>query len=455
MRTLVEILFILFFIYTLVYFFQLFFGLCVSIYRFSKSPKKKLYVKRLFPNHILHATPVSVIVPAYNEAACICNTIDSLLNEDYPNLEILIVNDGSADHTEELLVNHYKMERKEFSYTSELATKPVRRYYSKQFADKTLRFICKDNGGKSDALNCGLNFCSNALCIIIDADTRIQKGSLRVMASHFIMDSHVIVCAGSVNGNNNDFQDLSISHKSLVLFQKLEYYRTFYLQRIVFDHLNANIVVSGAFAMFRSDLLKKIGGYKVDTIGEDMELTMRLHAFCASQKFDYRITYAPEAKCITQFPFTYKDFYRQRLRWHIGMIQSMNSHRYMLGKLFYGWAGIISGTYVFFYEFFAPFIEIIGLLTLLAANLLNILDLKFTLSAMLTYSIFIILIQTVHAKAIDIYQIDQVNFSQHLLLLLISIVEIIFFHPFNTVIKLIAFFKRKRHQKRWDHIKRI
>lgn len=455
MRTLVEILFVLFFIYTLVYFCQLFFGLCVSIYRFSKSPKKKLYIKRLFPNHVLHAVPVSVIVPAYNEAACICNTIDSLLNEDYPNLEILVVNDGSTDHTEKLLVNHYKMVREEFSYTPELATKPVRNCYSKQFADKTLRFICKDNGGKSDALNCGLNFCSNALCVIIDADTRIQKGSIQVMASHFIMDNQVIVCAGSVNGNNNDFQNLSIFHKILVLFQKLEYYRTFYLQRIVFDHLNANIVVSGAFAMFRSDLLKKIGGYKVDTIGEDMELTMRLHAFCASQKFDYHIAYAPEAKCITQFPFTYKDFYRQRLRWHIGMIQSMYSHRYMLGKLFYGWAGIISGTYVFFYEFFAPFIEIIGLLTLLAANLLNILDLKFTLSAMLTYSIFIILIQTVHAKAIDIYKIDRVDFTQHLMLLLISIVEIIFFHPFNTVIKLIAFFKRKRHQKRWDHIKRI
>lgn len=455
MRTLVEILFILFFLYTLIYFCQWFLGLFISTYRLSDSKKKKIYIKRLFPDHIVSGVTVSVIVPAYNEAVCICDTIDYLLGEDYPNLEIIVINDGSTDNTKELLVETYGMEKEKLSYSQEIATKPVKSCYSKKFTNKTIRLICKENGGKSDALNCGLNLCNSHLCVIVDADTRVHKGSIRIMASHFIMDDRVIVCAGAISGSNKDYQNLSVFQRMLVLFQKLEYYRTFYLQRVMFDRLNANIIVSGAFAMFRTDLIKSIGGYKADTIGEDMELSMRLHAFCASQRKDYRIAYALEAKCITQFPFTYKDFYRQRLRWHIGMIQSMISHSYMLGKLFYGWVGIISGTYFFLYELFSPFIEIIGLLTLLIANLLDILNPEFTLLAMLTYSIFVILMQAVHIKIIDIYKIERVCITQQLLLLLISIVEIIFFHPLNVVIKFMAFLKCKRHKKTWAHIQRI
>lgn len=455
MRTLVEILFIAFFIYTIIYFCQLFWGFSLSIYRLAASEKKKQYVERLFPDHVMDEVPVSVIIPAYNESACICDTIDSMLEEDYPNLEILVINDGSVDDTEELLTERYEMEREEMPCSQDIAVKPIRKCYSGHFAGKTLRFICKDNGGKSDALNCGLNFCRSLLCIIVDADTRVQRGSIRMMASRFMTDDRVIVCAGAVNGNNNDYQQLSVFHKMLVAFQRLEYYRTFYLQRILFDDFNANIVMSGAFAMFRTDLIKRIGGYKVDTIGEDMELAMRLHAFCASQKIDYHIAYVPEAKCITQFPFTYKDFYHQRIRWYIGMIQSMTSHRYMLGKPFYGWAGIVSGTYTFLYEFLSPFIEIMGLLTLLAASSLDILHLRFTLLAMAAYSFFMILIQTIHTKAIDIYKVERVSFKQQLLLLLVSVLEIIFFHPFNTVIKLIAFFKREHNRQRWDHIERV
>lgn len=215
----------------------------------------------------------------------------------------------------------------------------------------------------------------------------------------------------------------------------------------MFDHINANIIVSGAFAMFDTDLVKRVGGYQVNTIGEDMELTMRLHAFCASQGKEYHIAYAPEAKCMTQLPFTYKDYYHQRRRWHIGLLQSMKFHKYMLGNKNYGWAGITSGTFFILYELLAPFLEIIGVATLIAANLLDILNLQFTIQATILYTLIVIWIQAILVSAVNRYKVEPINGKQRWILFLISIFEIVFFHPLNIVIKIIATAMNYWHRK--------
>ena len=334
---------------------------------------------------------------------------------------------------------------------SELKTKPILRQHRKVFDEKTLILIHKENGGKSDALNCGLNICHSPYCVMLDADTKVKRGSIRIMMSCFLMNPKTIVCAGAVGSENlKNYPKLTFLKKALVVFQILEYYRTFYMQRIMFDHINANIIVSGAFAMFDTDLVKRVGGYQVNTIGEDMELTMRLHAFCASQGKEYHIAYAPEAKCMTQLPFTYKDYYHQRRRWHIGLLQSMKFHKYMLGNKNYGWAGITSGTFFILYELLAPFLEIIGVATLIAANLLDILNLQSTIQATILYTLIVIWIQAILVSAVNRYKVEPISGKQRWILFLISIFEIVFFHPLNIVIKSSAQYCNKNSSDSYE-----
>lgn len=452
----IRVLFVLFFVYTVIYLFQMGISLCISIYRLEKYKKNKTLNRELFPTAFAKRIPVSVIIPAYNEAACITETIEALFEEDYPNLEIIVVDDGSNDNMESLVVKRFGLIKEPVLSEFELKAKPILRQYRKVFDEKTLIFIHKENGGKSDALNCGLNICHSPYCVMLDADTKVQRGSIRIMMSCFLMNPKTIVCAGAVGSENlKNYPKLTFLKKALVVFQILEYYRTFYMQRIMFDHINANIIVSGAFAMFDTDLVKRVGGYQVNTIGEDMELTMRLHAFCASQGKEYHIAYAPEAKCMTQLPFTYKDYYHQRRRWHIGLLQSMKFHKYMLGNKNYGWAGITSGTFFILYELLAPFLEIIGVATLIAANLLDILNLQFTIQATILYTLIVIWIQAILVSAVNRYKVEPINGKQRWILFLISIFEIVFFHPLNIVIKIIATAMNYWYRKSWEHIQRI
>lgn len=452
----IRVLFVLFFVYTVFYLCQMGINLCISIYRLEKYKKNKTLNRKLLTTAFARQIPVSVIIPAYNEASCITETVEALFAEDYPNLEIIVIDDGSDDNTEALMVKRYGLVEEPVLSKYELKTEPVLCQYRKMFGEKTLIFVRKENGGKSDALNCGLNICHSPYCIMLDADTKVQQGSIRIMAGCFLMDPKTVACAGAVGSENlKSYPKLSFFRKALVVFQILEYYRTFYMQRIMFDSINANIIVSGAFAMFDTDLVKRVGGYQVNTIGEDMELTMRLHAFCASQRKEYHIAYAPEARCITQLPFTYKDYYHQRRRWHIGLLQSMKFHKYMLGNRHYGWAGITSGTFFILYELLAPFVEIIGAATLIAAGLLDILNLQFTIQATILYTLIVIWIQAILVSAVNRYQVEPIPGKQRGFLFLISIFEIVFFHPFNIIIKIIATVMNYRHRKSWEHIQRI
>ena len=451
-------IFAVFLIYTLVFIAQWLMALVIAVYRFAQY-KENCYVnKTLLSEDIMDQVGISVIIPAYNEENCIIGTVESLLNEDYSNLQIIIVDDGSKDNMKNLLIKHYDLDQYEQQTEENIKTEPIRQCYRRIVRGKEILLISKKNGGKADALNCGLNLCNRKYCVVLDADTKVQKSSLKTMCSRFLQDKDMIVCAGVVGDyiyGSDTYKKLSFIRKALVIFQQLEYYRTFYMQRIMFDKINANVVVSGAFAMFDTELVKKTGGYKVNTIGEDMEITMRLHAFCRSQKKHYHIGYIPEVKCETQVPFSYKDYYQQRRRWHIGMIQSMKEHEYMLGSLHYGGAGLISSTFLLFYELWAPFIEIIGMITIIMSLFIDIVDKEFMWKAILIYIIFAIFTQLILVYALNAYKIEKISIGNRISLIFISIFEIIFFHPFNIIIKLGASFKARKYRKTWKHLNRM
>ena len=456
-EVIVRILFVLLAIYTIFFLVQWVVGLFVSMEHLRNYKERCSTYDAIYPTELAKKYPISIIIPAHNESSCIKDTIASLLENSYPNLHVIVVDDGSTDQTVQTVIEKFSLVEQEVCIHQQLHTQPVKKVYGTQIEDTSITLVMKENGGKADALNCGLNMCHTPYCVIVDADTKVEEGALHYMATQFLLDSKVIVCAGLVSNQiykTQKYKALNIFQRQLVIFQKLEYYRTFYLQRILFDRLNANMIVSGAFAMFKTEMLKNIGGYHTSTIGEDMEMTMRLHAFCHSLKRNYRIAYIPEARCYTQLPFTYRDYYNQRRRWHIGMIQSLKHHFYMLGNYHYGMAGFMSGIFIMWYELIAPFVEIIGVVSLFLAWYLDLLNPSITMNIIVFSLLLNALNQYVLIHGLKKFGIENLSISLEIKLFLTSMLEWIFFHPYNVVIKLIAFFTRKRNKMSWKHITR-
>ena len=448
-----------FFVYAAVYLIQWLISLFAAVYRLPRFAENQEYVERVFTDRVADATPVSVIIPAFNERACICDTVDSLLNNNYPNLEIIVVDDGSTDATANTLVRTYNLQPTALSSdTEELHTQPVERCYAQSIGGKRILLICKQNGGKGDALNCGFNFATSPYCMVVDADTQVRPGAIRIMANRFIMDRRTVVCAGAVGTQpkrQEVYRHLSLPHKMLVLFQRVEYYRTFYMHRVLFDELNANIIVSGAFAMFDRKLVIQAGGYQTDTIGEDMELTMRLHAFCLSQHRNYKIAYVPEARCDTQVPFHYKDYIRQRRRWHIGLMQSLGRHIYMIGSHHYGWVGILTVVFALVYELLAPFIEALGVFILIFSWTQGILGITSSIEIMAGYLVLSLMTLSLLFSALRTYRVESISLGEQLKLLMVAACEWLVFHPINAIVKVVSVFSYRRYSKSWNHIRRF
>lgn len=451
-----RVVFVLFLLYTWLYVFQWLAGLVVAQYTLARSYRRKDTVRQIVPDEPARKNPISVIIAAFNEENCVIQTIESIMREDYPKMEIILVDDGSTDRTAQKVIDHFHLQPAASPALSGKYAGQIEGFYQRQFPFGRLSLITKRNGGKASALNCGLDFCSTPYCVILDADTLVEKGSFRAMMSQFLSDSRTIVCAGVVGNYQEDvYQKLTLPQKGLVLFQTLEYYRTFYLQRILLDRLNANVVVSGAFAMFDTACIEAIGGYREDTIGEDMELAMRLHAFCRSNRTQYHISYIPEAKCRTQFPFRYRDFFRQRRRWQIGMMQSICRHGYMLLNRHYGWVGLFAGSIFLMYEMFAPFVEMLGLSTLAAAFAVGILDVQNTATILLVYYLLMLLTQCVLISSLNTYSVEKLPWKRKAALLLIACLEPFSFHIFTSTVKLIAILTNRKHSRTWQHIERV
>ena len=296
--------------------------------------------------------PVTIIVPAYNEELTVVDTVRSLLALDYRLYEIVVVDDGSGDATSQNLIDAFHMhpirrpirrqvdcQREEFIYTAMDQKVP-------------LTLVRKKNGGKADALNMGINIAQYPYFICIDADSVLQYDSLREIVRPVLEDDNVIAVGGSVRPcNGAEIREgrvvqYHLPRKLLPCMQVLEYDRSFLAARILFDKFNGSLIISGAFGLFKKDVVIACGGYDHSTMGEDMELVVKMHEFCLANGLPYRIRYATGAICWTQVPERLKDLCTQRRRWHLGLFQSMMRHRGLFANLSYGPVSLIS--YVYF-----------------------------------------------------------------------------------------------------------
>ena len=348
-------------ILNIIYIIQLF----VSLVRVHKNYDKTFSDDFLSYNDSENLLPISLIIPAYNEQENIVQNVRSLMKMNYPHFEIIVVNDGSTDKTGELLVNAFHMHKIETSIRYQIPTEKIEGvYFSKEYPN--LLYVHKKNGGKSDALNAGINISRYPLFTCLDADSRLEKDALLRLSLEFLKDSRTVVAGGLVriaNGSrivDGELKGFTMPKKLIERFQIVEYYRSFLMGRVFWSSTNSLLIVSGAFGLFRKQTVIDVGGYKRNTIGEDMEIVVRIHRYMRKNHKKYRVKFNEFSVCWTQGPMSMKDIRSQRRRWQIGLMDTLISHAGMTFNPRYGFVGMLSVPYNWIFELFGAAVEVIG-----------------------------------------------------------------------------------------------
>lgn len=328
------------------------------------------------------APRLSVLAPAYNEGPTVATSVRSLLTLRYPNLEVVLVNDGSTDTTLATAVREFELSPIHPIYRRFVPTQPVRGLYRSR-SNPQLLVVDKDNGGKADSLNAGLNAATGELVCAIDADTVIEPDALLRVLRPFL-DSDDVVAAGAtirvVNGATvRGGRVLSIRVPRLPLpgIQWVEYLRAFLYGRLGWNRLGGNLIISGAFGVFRRDGIRAIGGYAHDTVGEDMELVARLRRHGLATGGPNRIVFVPDPVAWTEVPESLAGLGRQRDRWQRGLADVLLRYRSLVLNPRWGVLGMVVLPYFVVVELFGPVIEALGLLGLAAALAIGAVDLPF------------------------------------------------------------------------------
>jgi cellulose synthase/poly-beta-1,6-N-acetylglucosamine synthase-like glycosyltransferase len=330
------------------------------------------------------APPISLLVPAHNEERSIAESVRSMLRLDYPALEVVVVNDGSTDATLEELKREFRLIETDLVYVPEVPCKPVRAVYMSQ-EDPRLLVVDKEAGGsKADATNAALNAASSPYICVIDADAILEADALLRIMAPILTDSRRVVAAGGivrvVNGSyieNGELTEVRLPKSYIEVLQVIEYLRSFLVGREGWAEFNLLLIISGAFGIFRKDLLKQIGGYRPDAIGEDLDLVTRLHRQLREQGGDYHIAFVPDPVCWTEVPSDLVSLGRQRARWQKGLMDVLWGNRRMLLNPRYGRIGLVAMPYHWIFEMLAPVIEVVGYSTMIAAALLGVLSREF------------------------------------------------------------------------------
>ncbi len=310
---------------------------------------------------------ISLIAPAYNMAPLIASSARALLAADYDPLEVVIVDDGSEDGTTAALDAAFDLVELPVGDRMKIPTQPVLRYFISR-SDPRLRVLQKENGGRSDAVNAGLNVAHKELVAIVDADTLLERDALKRIVEVFAADpDNVVAVGGSVrvaNGALIEHNAVAVPHVArggTEASQTAEYLRSFLGARIAWSALNGLAIISGAFGVFRRDVIRDSGGLSLQTLGEDMELVLRLHHQLRPQRPGTRIVHAADANAWTEIPVALGPLRGQRIRWHVGLCDNLRIHRSMIGRRRFGAVGLWSLPYALLFEAAGPLLQLTGM----------------------------------------------------------------------------------------------
>lgn len=328
------------------------------------------------------APRISVLAPAYNEVATIESSLRGFLALEYPDLEVVVVNDGSTDATLDVLRDRFDLEPIHTIYRRRIPTRPVRQLYRSR-SHPNLVVADKENGGKADSLNAALDLASGDLVCPIDADTLIEPDALLRMVRPFLLNDDTLAAGGTIRVLNDctvvngRVTDVRMPRRSLAAIQVVEYLRAFLFGRLGWNRLGGNLIVSGAFGLFRRDSVIEAGGYLHESVGEDVELVARLRRTAYESGGPRRVAFIPDPVAWTEVPESLRVLRRQRDRWHRGLADTLWRHRRVLLNPRYGVLGMFVFPYFVLVELVSPVIEVVGLVGLAVGLWLGALDARF------------------------------------------------------------------------------
>ncbi|HKT71051.1 MAG TPA: glycosyltransferase [Terriglobales bacterium] len=405
--------------------------------------------------------PISLVVPAHNEAGSIVDSVAALLDLDYPHLEIVVVNDGSSDSTLERLAQAYQLLPAHMLYVPEIATAPVKRLY-KSLRQPRLMVLDKESGGnKADAVNAGLNVCNSPFVCVVDADSLLERDSLMRIVSGIFSDPGSAVAAGGIvrvlNGCSvvkGRLQSISLPRRPLEILQVIEYLRAFLVGREAWACFNMLPIISGAFGIFRRDLVLRIGGFRTQAIGEDIDLVVRLHRYLREQGMEYHISFVPDPTCWTEVPADLKSLGRQRARWQQGLMDTLLRHRDMLFRRRYGRIGLFLLPYMWVFELAAPVMELLGYFTILFAALAG------SLSPLLAFEFLLFGYAFATALSVGGVLLEEITYRRYgnwrdvLRLLVFCFLEHFPYRQLNLLWRLQGLWNHFRRNTSWGELKK-
>lgn len=390
--------------------------------------------------------PVSILIPAHNEAGTIVSSVHSLLRLNYPEFEIIVVNDGSDDDTREAVVKAFAMMEFPEAYRRRIPTRAVNRVYASSRYPQ-VRLIDKENGGKSDALNAGINCARFPLFCAVDADCILQQDSLGRVVRPFLEDPKTVAVGGVVrvlNGctvNDGFLESIDLPKNMLAKFQLVEYLRAFLFGRLGWSPLNALLIISGAFGVFYKERVIAVGGYRPETVGEDMDLVVRMHRSLRREKRPYRITFVPDPICWTEAPTDLKSLKNQRMRWQRGLAESLAPN---FGAMFDrrgGTVGWLAFPFMVLFELIGPIIEVFGYAAMIPLFLFDLIPLQSFL-VFLFVSIGMGVLLSVNALFLEELSFQMYpRSSQQLKMFGVAILENFGYRQLNSVWRFVAVVK--------------
>ncbi|MGY0374743.1 glycosyltransferase family 2 protein [Clostridium sp. JNZ J1-5] len=404
-----------------------------------------------------YTKPISIVVPAYNEEETIIDNITSLLDLNYPEFEIIVVNDGSKDNTLKKIIDHFKLRKIDVDINMQINCNKIKNVYG-SFIIPNLVVVDKENGGKSDALNAGINVSRYPLFCGIDADCIIEKNALLRIVKPFLKYEETVAVGGIVriangcNIKNGKLLEAKLPGEAIVRFQIIEYFRAFLTSRIGWDKINALLIISGAFGVFKKSAVVKVGGYS-RTIGEDMELTLKIHEYFRKNKIKYKIDFTSDAVCWTQAPSKIKGLKTQRIRWHRGLTDSILRHKKMIFNPKYGTVGLLSMPYFLLVEMLGPVVEIIGYIMLIISILTGTLSNFFIFVFLMAYLYGILF--SLSAILLEQFSYKRYNNIREITKLVIyTFFEQFIYRQITVWWRVKSFFNFKKGSKQWGTIKR-
>ncbi|TAH34214.1 MAG: glycosyltransferase family 2 protein [Alphaproteobacteria bacterium] len=407
------------------------------------------------------APPISLIIPAYNEQATIVESVRSGLALKYPDLEIVVVNDGSKDETLQTLINAFQLKPVTRAHNLTIPHAPIHGVYGSKLYPRLLVIDKENGGGKANASNAGINFARNPLFCVIDADSLLEGEALLRAVRPFLEEPKQMIAVGGtiriLNGcliRAGQIKEVRLPTHFLPLVQNMEYIRAFLMARLAWSYWGMLGIISGAFGIFRRDIALEAGGYSINCIGEDYELVIKMHRAMREKQIPYAMRYVPEPVCWTEGPETLETLGNQRKRWQRGALQVFFKHRRMLLNPRYGKIGMLALVHSLIVDVIGPFAEFLGYIIIPILWAMGVLNMEFMLAYIAVFFGFGIFI-SICTLSLEEMQLMRVPRTRDLLRLAgVAVIENFGYRQLNNIWRVIGWLDFLRGKKGWGQMTR-